>query len=60
MPRDEFWEEEVVGGRRVQLSESAENALSTRERASRFIFVWGIFVGFKIVKLLFTKKNLLL
>ena len=54
MPRDEFWEEVVVGGRRVQLSESAENALSTRERASRFIFVWGIFVGFKIVKL-FTK-----
>ena len=59
MPRDEFWEEVVVGGRRVQLSESAENALSTRERASRFIFV-GCCVGFKIVKLLFTKKNLLL
>lgn len=42
MPREEFWEEVVVGGRRVQLSESAENALSTRERASRFIFVWGV------------------
>ena len=44
MPRDEFWEEVVVGGRRVQLSESAENALSTeRERLGSFlcgVFLW--------------------